>query len=267
MRGRRIILWMGLAVILAGAPAFASTGLHEVLFDVRTFTLEHEGNGYSLHSDNVGKVRVPSDWLRPPEEARPQAEPYVSSFNHYNRQVTAFSLGDGRVGLHLSSYEIQNGETAQAAVGRDVFLLFDPKSGSLRHSGLRLGITKARARVDGRVSATAHTFFIGDVDGDGLMDLGVVKEEIIWKKRPKGGRDEQALGSLAGPSYLQHPIRWYVLAVDHWSHQPQYDGKYPSGDYQKLPLIGLVKSPVDFVDEAIYPGIRKGSTRDISRPY
>lgn len=266
MRSQPIALYLCFVVILAGLPALASAGAPEVPVDLKTFTLGHEGKEYSLRSDNGVNVPVPADWLEPPKEAKREADSFVPSFN-YDRQVTAFPIGDGRIGLHLSSYEIQTGGSAQAAAGRDVFLLFDPKTAALRHGGMKLGITKDRLRVDGRVSATAHTFFIGDINGDRILDLGVVKEEITWKKRLTGTQDEQALVNPAGPSYSRHPIRWYVLAADRWSHQPQYDGKFPQEEYQRLPLIGLVKSPVDFVDEAIYPGIRKSSGQDISRPY
>jgi hypothetical protein len=259
-----ILVWMGLAAILSGPSAFASTGTGKVLFDLKIFTLEHEGKGYTLHADNGLKVSVPAEWLEPPQEARPDTQPSFSSFNHYHRQVTAFPIGDGRIGLHLSSYEIQNGDPAQAAAGRDVFLLFDPKSGTLRHGGMRLGITKDRVRVERRVFATAHTFFIGDVNGDRVLDLGVVKEKITWKKRPNGVQPGQRLADTAEPSYEQHPIRWYVLAADRWTYQPQYDGIFPKEEYHKLPLIGLVKSPVDLVDETIYPGIRKSSSRDVA---
>lgn len=260
MRSCRIALWVCFIAILAGLPSVTSAANIEAAFDVKTFTLEREGTGYSLRSVNGAKMAIPVEWLGAPEEVRPNADSRMASVSHYNKQVTAFPIGDGRIGLHLSSYEIQNGEAGQTAAGRDVFLIFDPKAPALRHGGIRLGITKDRLRVDGRVSATAHTFFIGDINGDRIMDLGVVKEQITWKKRLRGTREER-LAHLVGPAYVEQPVRWYVLAGGRWTRQPQHDGQFPRGDYLKLPLIGLVKSPVDFVDESIYPGIRRSSAR------
>ena len=259
MRSRRIALWVCFIAILAGSPSTTPAADIEATFDVKAFTLEHAGKEYSLRSDNGVNVPVPVDWLEPPKEAKRVADFFVSPFN-YDRQVTAFPVGDGRIGLHLSSYEIQIGGSAQAAAGRDIFLLFDPKTAALRHGGMKFGITKDRLRVDGRVSATAHTFFIGDINGDRIMDLGVVKEQITWKTRLNGRRDG-TLAHQVGPSYVEQPVRWYVLAGNRWIRQPQYDGQFPKGEYLKLPLIGLVKSPVDFVDESIYPGIRRSSAR------
>jgi hypothetical protein len=255
MNGRRVIMWVVLALLCAVIPVRAFPALEEVRYDFKSFFLERDGKLYNLRSDDGFKLTIPATWLD------------EDTFGHYHRQVTAFPIGDGRIGLHLSSYEFQIGETAQAAEGRDVFLLLDPKAGALRPGGPKLGVTKERSSVEGRVSATAHSFFIGDVNGDHLLDLGVIKEEIVWKRQFRGPQDREALAGSAGPVYVRQPIRWYVLSADRWTHQADYDGKFPSGEYQKLPLIGLVKSPVDFVDEAIYPGIRKGSNRDISRPY
>lgn len=260
MRSCRIALWVCFLAIFPGSAPVTSAADIEAAFDVKSFTLEREAKGYSLRSDNRPKVPIPTEWLGPPEEVRAEADLRLSLVNLYDKQTTAFPIGDGRIGLHLSSYEIQNGDAGQTAAGRDVFLIFDPETTTLRHGGIRLGITKDRLRVDGRVSATAHTFFIGDINGDRLMDLGILKEQITWKKRLTGaGRN--AYPDSAGPSYVQHPVRWYAMATDRWTLQPQYDGQFPHGDYLKLPLIGLVKSPVDFVNESIYPGIRRSSAR------
>jgi hypothetical protein len=69
---------------------------------------------------------------------------------------------------------------------------------------------------------------------------------------------------MKGPFYEQHPVRWYIYqrtrwkvrryvkVRDHWIYDPDYDGKHPKSSLQ-LPLIGLAKSPVDFVKE-LYRG-------------
>jgi len=78
-----------------------------------------------------------------------------------------------------------------------------------------------------------HHFVIGDANGDGLMDIGVVKEEI---QCPGEGDD------WYDARYLQHPLRWYAFSPDRW----EPDGTGYAEHFIELPLIGMASSPVDF---------------------
>ena len=165
------------------------------------------------------------------------------------------------MGLHLSSYEIQKEGSAKAAAGRDVFLVLKPKARRLYPGGMVCGVTKKRVRSMGCFFAVFHRFIIGDVNNDRLTDVGVTREEISCDEvhdREKG------VGLMKGPLHEVHPVRWYIYrparwkdrghvsVMDHWSYDPDYDGKHPRGSLQ-LPLIGLAKSPVDFVRD-VYRG-------------
>ena len=94
----------------------------------------------------------------------------------------------------------------------------------------------------GCFSATFHFFVIGDINRDGLIDIGVVKEELrcVWIEN---------MPDRSGPFYEQLPIQWYVYMGTHWKYEPGLDGKYPSKGHLKLPLINLAKSPIDFIKE------------------
>jgi hypothetical protein len=192
----------------------------------------------------------------PPDELKEESGAYVSSFN-YDDGVTAFPIGDGRIGLHLSSYEIQKEGSANAAAGRDVFLVLNPKARTLYPGGILFGVTKSRVRSMGCFFAVVHRFTIGDINNDRLIDVGVTGEKINCDEvRDK----EKGVDLMKGPFYEQHPVRWYIYQRtrwkvrrhvslrDHWIYDPDYDGKHPKSSLQ-LPLIGLSKSPVDFVKE------------------
>jgi hypothetical protein len=126
------------------------------------------------------------------------------------------------------------------AAGRDVFLLYNPAAGTLREGHLDLGVTKGRARDEGCFNARMAHFWIGDIDGDGLTDIGVVDEEI----RCPDGRDR-----YEGEVYEQHFVRWYRYTQSGWKLDP--DANMPDR-YAELPLIGIELSPVDFVVKMIW---------------
>ena len=85
------------------------------------------------------KLTIPRVWLVPPD--RYVDDDYVSSVL-YSTQVTSFPIGNGKIGLHLSSFDWQKDGSAHAAAGRDVFLIYDAKSSTLAIGNLHLGITK-----------------------------------------------------------------------------------------------------------------------------
>lgn len=114
-------LWILLGTILclpqssiqgSRKPAF-STGQFKLLTRPRDFALQFVSNG------KTKQIGVPRDWLVPPDEEQDEESSYVSSFD-YGTQVTSFPIGNRRIGLQLSSYEIQAEGSAEAA-GAETF--------------------------------------------------------------------------------------------------------------------------------------------------
>lgn len=208
--------------------------------------LDTAGGEFTLYLQRDGdsdSLPVPRRWLIPSEEADAEEGAIVSSFR-YDTAVTVFSVDDRRVGLHLSSYQIQEEGSARAAAGRDVFLVFDHERRMLRPGALDLGITKSRGRVVGCFSATFHGFFVGDVDGDGAVDLGVRSERVAC--RPDASRDAPDLEPPLRPVYERSPLRWYTFTGNGWTYDGEHDESVPP-DRRELPLLGLDMTPVDFV--------------------
>ena len=268
-------LLLSLLVFIFGiSPALSQSTQDMLSIDTRGHRLVRDQRGYNLQFDGDKRLRVRKEWLVPPDELKGKSGAYVSSFN-YDEGVTAFPIEDGRMGLHLSSYEIQREGSANAAAGRDVFLVLDQKTRSLHQGGLLYGITKERVRSMGCFFAVFHCFIIGDINDDRLTDVGVAREEITWEEVHD---EKRQVDRMEGPFYEQHPVRWYIYQQrrwevkghvsvrDHWNYHPDYDGRRPKSSLQ-LPLIGLTKSPVDFVTERYRgklvkrrPGIRGRQT-------
>jgi hypothetical protein len=207
------------------------------------FSLSNEKGQFFLLSGSggePGRMPVPREWLIPPQEEKDEAESAVSSF-HYDHQVTSFPIGNGKIGIHLSSYDIMPAGSMQGAAGRDVFLIYDPATGALSSGHVDLGITKERFRADGCFSAQMAHFLISDINQDGFADIGIVKEEI----RCPEGED-----STEGPFYVQHAIHWYQYTSSGWVREAE-DAGWPDR-YTELPLIGMDISPVDFVGQVVW---------------
>ncbi len=236
-------LWIVLGVALsllhtsiqAPQQSVFSTGQFKLLTRPRDFILQFVSNG------KVKQAGIPRDWLIPPQGEKDEELNYVSSF-HYDQEVSSFPIGNGRTGLHISSYAIQEEGSAQAAAGRDVFLTFDPGSSRIFRGGIARGVTKERVRSQGCFAASAESYFLGDVNGDGLTDIGVVKEELQCVQSKK--REDVDL--IVGPFYKQDPVVWYVFKGNSWKLEPSFSGKFPEHN-QELPFIGIEESPVDYV--------------------
>ena len=211
-----------------------SSGQFTLLTRPKGFVLQVGSNG------ETGQVAIPRDWLIPPAEEKDEEPNYVSSF-HYNKEVTSFPVGNGRTGLHMSSYAIDAEGSAQAAAGRDVFLIFDPASWAVSRGGIIRGLTKQRVRSQGCFAASAERYFLADIDGDGLTDIGVAKEELQCVEK-----EERGVDVTVGPFFQQYPVAWYVFKENGWKLEPGLLGKLPE-HYNELPLIGLDRSPVDVV--------------------
>ena len=239
-------LMIQLLIIILSAPIVMAQSSNDLLtFNINNFTLFRDQHNHSLQYGKDERLIIPLGWLIPPDEIQEDDQFYVSSFN-YDKHVTSFQVGDGRIGLHLSSYNIQKKGSAKAAAGRDVFLVFDPIHKKLHKGGLKLGITKSRACSMGCPFATFYFFLIGDINHDGLIDIGAIKEQV-WCEWLYD--EEKDIDSISGPLYEQYPICWYIYVDAHWKYEPSFNGQYPNTKYLKLPLINLAKSPIDFISE------------------
>jgi len=165
-------------------------------------------------------------------EKEEKDEDFVSSFL-YDSHVNSFPIGNGQIGLQFSSYYILPEGSINLGIGRDVFLVFNPADDSLHPGLIDLGVTKERDWESGCFHALMHHFVIGDANGDGLMDIGIVKEEIRCP-----GEDDDWYGA----QYVQHSMRWYVFSPDGWKRGGALDAER----CHELPLIGMSSSPVEF---------------------
>jgi hypothetical protein len=196
----------------------------------RQFQLEQAKGKFSLRVQSAGRtsrIRIPREWLVPPQEEKAEEDNYVSSF-HYTEDVGSFPVGNGELGIHLSSYAVAHEGSSGAGAGRNVFLVWEPDSRRLRPGLLQLGVTQERVRSEGCFVAKAAHFLVADVNGDGRKDLGVVREQINCS------------------SYLQYPPDWYVFSAGTWKLDPAYARTWPE-KWSELPLLGIKMTPVDFV--------------------
>jgi len=247
---RNLYVTAVLALVAAGCgcaaelPATQNKSAEQVI-STGQFKLVSEPERFVLHvslPERQAQIIIPRDWLIPPEEEKEEADHYVSSF-HYDSQVTLFAIGNGQIGLHLSSYEVNDEGSAAAAAGRDVFLIYDPRKSVVLKGLMHLGISKQRVRTDGCPTAKAAHFLVADINGDDLTDLGAVSEEL------KCDREDDI---SPRPLYTQAPIHWYVFqpgthpfGQPGWELDSSYAGKLPK-HYSELPLIGMTMGPVDY---------------------
>ncbi len=209
-------------------------------FDAASYELIKDKTGYRLVAPGREPIAVPRAWLEPEEVRKQEEETYVTALE-WGRPVTAFALGDGRVGLHLASYTVAAEGSAQAAAGRDLFLIHDPGANRLR-LGLDLGETKGRVRVDGCFAAWYHRIQLGDVDCDGRLDLGVVEERIDCTD----DENEEETPYLV-PFLRTGTLDWFVLGDEGWRARPGLAGRLPCFGMREFPPLGAALSPVDWV--------------------
>ena len=236
-----------LAFVLLTFQLHAETNPLQLTIDKESFKLLQEGKEYYLKLPTGEKIPLQKKWLFPPDQIEKDADSYVTSFN-YDPEVHSFSIGEDFMGLHISSYAIQESGSAMAAAGRDVFLVFDTMRKKLNQGGINLGITKERVRSMGCFWAKFNNFFIGDINDDGFTDLGVVMERIWCEEY----FDEiQQVDSISGPFYQKQRIEWYIFQSTKWMYQSEFDGMKPKNTLIRLSLIRLSKSPVKFVRDIL----------------
>ena len=228
-----------LGVLVLAAPAVA-VGPDDDFFTVAAYRLLHDDGGYRLRPTAGPDLAVPTAWLEPPEVVAADEETYVSALE-WAPEVTSFAIGEGRIGLHLSSYAIQEEGSAQAAAGRDLYLILEPRTGALRR-GLDLGDSKGRVRLGGCFAAWFQRVYVGDVDCDGVLDLATVEERIHCALA-----DDQT--AIEWPVYTRGPLRWHHAEEGGWVARPDLDGRLPCRGLRQAPLTGISKGPVDFILE------------------
>jgi hypothetical protein len=236
-----------LSLICVCPKVLGQTSINYYQLDTVSFKFSELGKKPFLVLPDGKRIEISKAWLYPQKEVEEEQDFYVSSFN-YLEPVTSFLIGKDLLGLHLSSWDYMPPSTgsAMAASGRDIFLVYNTKTQQLSPGILELGITKDRIRFMGCFFSTFHNFIIGDINNDGLIDIGVTLEKIWCEEKSD---EERQIDFMSGPYYKMYPIEWYVLRGNKWEKSPQYNGIRPKESIMKLPLIGLKKSPVEFVRE------------------
>lgn len=229
-----------LCPVAASAQASLATDQFILVATPKRFIVQANSNGRKR------QIAVSRAWLIPPAEEKDDGNNFVSSFN-YDKRITSFAIGNGKVGLHLSSFALMTEGSARAAAGRDVFLIYDPQSSAIQKGLVDLGVTQARERDGGCFSAQGAHFLLADVNRDGLTDIGLVKEVVECRDVPSG-REKYM---LATPFYSQQPVRWYVFRNGRWHADLAFRGNIPQ-EATALPLIGMVLSPVDYVAHGLW---------------
>ncbi len=240
MMPTRLMTWIAVglsSVLLCAADGGTWPGLQTDRFEL----VESEGEFYLKEAREL-PIPIPREWLIPEAELAQAEHRFVAGFD-YAEQVSSFPMGDGLLGLHLSSYEIQRSGSAMATDGRDVFLIFDPASRETRF-GLALPSSKWRVRVGGCFAAYHTRLLVGDVDCDRRLDLAT----LVTRRDCDPSPGESGVYS----GYLRSgPLHWYLQTETAWSHDSSYDERLPCAGHRDLPLIGLVKHPVQYVLERI----------------
>lgn len=170
----------------------------------------------------------------------PSDESAYVSFSGYEERVAVFPIGNGQFGLRLSSYDLQREGSAQTAAGRDLVLILDPESRAVRRGLVDLGVTHWRSRAAGCWHAEMSHFLLADIDGDGLIDIGRVREDLycIEAQRPD-------VDAWIGPFYRQHEWSWYVYRMRGWRESSDHRGRLVE-TYTELPPPAE-SGPVDYV--------------------
>jgi len=241
-RGVRCLLMAATACGFSHAQR-VNTAQEPIAISTDQFQLLIEGKRFLLQSIAAVKrqqLTIPRDWLIPPQDEKDEEEVPVSSFR-FDHRVTSFPIGNGEIGIRLSSFDMMKEGSMQGAAGRDVFLIYDPAAEKLRRGNIDLGITKERFFGEGCWYARMVHLIVSDVNNDGYADIGTIKEEI---QCPEGQEKWE------GDSYEQHPLHWYLFTSDGWKREED-DSGWPDA-YAELPLIGIEISPVDFVGQGLW---------------
>jgi hypothetical protein len=134
-----ILLNLSFFLLLSYSVYSGESGL-SVEIDTSRFSLKSEINKFLL-VDNLQEKHVTIKnklVINPDEEDEEKA--YVSSFI-FSEKVNSFDIGNGLIGIQLSSFSTMSQGSAQAAAGRDIFLVFDPQKDAVNDKIFDFGIT------------------------------------------------------------------------------------------------------------------------------
>ena len=100
----------------------------------------------------------------------------------------AFEIGRGLLAIHVQSYYVDDSDHSHASSGNDQFLVYAPATRKLS-KGFSI---EGHARFKDGICFSAQTvhFLVGDVSGDGLVDIGVLAEGVSVK-RPRSAANEK----------------------------------------------------------------------------
>jgi hypothetical protein len=175
-----------------------------------------------------------------------ESDQFEGATTFFGRRAAAFAVGDGKVGIHL--YGLKEYEEADEVRGNDSFLagcdlllVYDPASSAVG-LGRDFGISQSRGRNGQCHGAWSTHFLLGDVNGDGLVDVGVVREKISCQITD----DSSALPTH---EYHQSRVEWQVYKSDRWHGAPTLH-LIPEPTLQ-LPLLDAVMLPVDVVADRL----------------
>lgn len=218
-------------ILLFRLPCVSAEEKNIFQIDTSRFNLNISDGYYFLTDSFLGdRIAIDSTLLLRSDSTSAEEEMYVSSFN-YAAKVTAFDIGNGLLGLQVVSFDFMKSGSAQAAAGRDAFLIYDPEKHLLLEKVLQFGVTKERLRYLGCFRARTGHFILADADSDGSADIGLIKEEIGCTENYEN-------------YFQQHATQWYVFKNNSW--QLSSDNFNPK-KYLDLPLIDVKLSPVDVV--------------------
>lgn len=218
---------------------YSDNGDFIVEIDTSRFQLEITEDNYFL-VENLQKTKINlklDSFINQDEEDEEKA--YVSSFI-FSEKVNSFKIGNGLIGIQASSFSAMIQGSAQVAAGRDIFLIYNPEKNQVYDNILDFGITKQRSRYMGCLSAKTSHFILADVDKNGWIDIGRIKEELKCEEINNKVQDAE---EISGPFFIQDSVEWYVFGKNFWV----YDSLYIGYDrYIDLPLIDIKLTPIDF---------------------
>lgn len=222
---------MKLLVFLVTAISIVSDPVHGQLLPIDTsrFTLQFSESRCWLQ-DKLEKDSIDVDiniFILQDDEQEDEKS-YIPSTN-YSTKTNSFEIGNGLLGIHIVSYDFMKEGSAQAGVGRDLFLVYNPAAKTTLDKVLDFGITKQRQRYMGCLSAKTSHFILADIDHNGLIDIGRIKEEL------KCDESYQTY-------FVQDSVEWYSFVDNDWNSGPA--NNLPD-DYKDLPIINIKMNPID----------------------
>ena len=190
-------------ILFFNYPVYSSDDESYVRIDTSRFLLKFSKSNYLL-MDNLqnNHITLKKEFLINPDEEREEEYSYVSSFN-LSEKVNSFDIGNGLIGIQISSFSSMTEGSAQAAAGRDIFLVYDPQKNVVNDKILEFGITKQRQRYMGCLSAKTSHFILADMDRNGLIDIGRIKEELKCEEISDPIRD---MDVMTGPFFIQDSV-------------------------------------------------------------